>query len=117
MRERLQQLEDQTLRFVGCFVKYDRHKTRLIGSRKRTLLIHIKSDCGEYLSDHLWLGNVRLFKKLKVQKGDIVSFWGTVKPYKHRKGYSTLKKWGITNIHQIEKLDKRIWQLLKDKPS
>ncbi|MCH4165765.1 MAG: hypothetical protein ABF679_04545 [Lentilactobacillus diolivorans] len=93
--------------FSGEFKKYgfkysDRNKSHALPT---ILLMNIKDEQHQLLTDHLWFNVTKGFRSLGIlQLGDQVSFNGRVKPYK--KGYQGRRK-GIQREIQIDyKIDR-----------
>lgn len=70
--------------FYGTFERYGT-KTGYKGMLKTVLLIDIKNEDKQVVTNHLWFNFTKGFEKLNLQKGDKVKFNGRVQSYV--KGY------------------------------
>ena len=100
MRDLLKELDNEKSLFTGTFKSLRRCRGRGRVELESMLLLNLKNENGIQLTDHIWITYNRKFKDLKLERGDVVSFYGTVKPYK------TLKKedYGITYTTKPVKL-------------
>ena len=70
--------------FYGTFSRYG-IKNGYRGTLKTVLLIDVKNENKQLVTNHLWFNFTKGFEKLNLQPGDKVKFFGRVKPYV--KGY------------------------------
>lgn len=84
MRKELQKINGKRQRFTGEFERYGEKIS--FGYKKITLLlVNIKDERGNLLTDHLWFTVGKQLKNLDLKEGDKVSFDARVKSY--IKGY------------------------------
>jgi len=83
------------IRLRGTFEKLGTKKNWKFGFLEETiLLIDIKNDANEIITDHLWLNYTNQLKKADLKKGDEIEFFGIVRMYK--KGYFDFRE-GMDN--------------------
>ncbi len=86
MREELEQIDGERLKFVGTFKRFGRKRDYKGNFVNTVLLINVKDENGKLVADHLWFNNTKRFQKLGILKhGDKIEFYARVKEY--YKGY------------------------------
>lgn len=88
MRNKLKEIGNENRHiFTGEFSRFG-VKNGYMGQQKTILLQNIKNEKGELVTDHLWFNYIKGFKKINLQKGDIIKFSARVNLYeKGYKGY------------------------------
>ena len=88
MREKLKEQEGERNIFTGEFERYG-WKSGYKYPLKTVLLLNIKNESGELITEHLWFNFTKGFEKLgELKKGDIIKFKARSKSYtKGYKGY------------------------------
>lgn len=86
MRQNLQKIAEQRLRFAGVFVRYGK-KAGFKGRSQETILLRDVRQISDQqiVTDHLWFNLTKEFADLRLQEGDAVEFDARVKGYV--KGY------------------------------
>lgn len=85
MRQALKNIgEEERHIFYGTFERFGT-KSGYKGILKTVLLIDVKDEHEQIVTNHLWFNFTKGFEKLNLQKGDKVKFCGRVQPYV--KGY------------------------------
>jgi hypothetical protein len=88
MREKLQPLEGQRLRFRG---EVGRFAIKKIFVAETILIKNIaRLDTGETITDHLWSPAGKTFLEPSIEKGDVIEFNARVAPY--TRGYFNPRK-------------------------
>lgn len=77
-RERLYHYAGKRATFTATFVRYGTHKSN--GSQT-VLLIEIRDQRGELVSDHVWINDASPFMDVGAQDGDQVRFKAFVRVY------------------------------------
>ena len=85
MRKKLSELENQRKKFTGTFERFGFKKAYRGPDLQTVLLKGVRDEYGKLLTDHLWFNFTKGFERLRLKKGDIVSFEARVKEYV--KGY------------------------------
>ena len=106
MRQKLEQLKEQRLKFYAVFERYGA-KTNYRGHSEKTILL--KNVCvlptNEKITDHLWFSYTKGFQALGIlEAGDMVGF--DARSRRYRKGY-----WGHDFERQLENPPGWDWKL------
>ncbi len=75
--------------FTGEFSRFGL-KNGYMGQQKTILLVNIKDEEGNIVTDHLWFNDTKGFQKINLKQGDIVKFSARVSRYE--KGYKGYRK-------------------------
>ena len=90
MRKELKKMEEERTVFTGIFSKYGIKSNYKGPSTDTLLLVGIRDEQGNLITDHLWFNLTKGFEKMGTLKGgDRVRFEARVKKYK--KGYVNRK--------------------------
>lgn len=84
MRENLMVKENERLKFTGVVERFGT-KNGYMGEEPTILLLDVKDDEGNVVTEHLWFNLTKGFEKLNLLQGDKVQFVARVKEY--TKGY------------------------------
>lgn len=93
MRKKLKQIgKEERHTFTGTFVKFG-FKNGYMGPVETLLLVDVKDNKGNIVTDHLWFNKTKGFAKLELEEGDIVKFDARVSEYeKGYKGYNYMQR-------------------------
>ena len=87
MREKLAEDEDVRMIFTGVFKRFGKKTNNYKGWLETTvLLVNVKNEKGEIVTDHLWFNYTKGFRNLgDLEQGNMIEFHARVKSY--LKGY------------------------------
>lgn len=95
MRSELKKVNGKRLKFSGLFERYGSKKNWHGYPETTVLLMQIRNELGEIVSDHLWFNLTKGFEALgSLNTGDKIIFEARSKPY--TKGYVNYRE-GIDN--------------------
>ena len=101
-RKKLKEIENERKIFIGTFERYG-VKSGYKCPLKTILLLNIKDEEGNEITDHLWFNFTKGFEKLgELQKGDKIKFKARSKRY--TKGYQGYRCYIPNNINIDYKL-------------
>ena len=82
MRTKLKPFENYRTNYIATFKKYGKN---IVSGRlyKTALLTDIKNTFGDYVSDHIWIRDLKEINKLNLKENDTIIFSAVVKKYQH----------------------------------
>lgn len=119
MRHNLAPYHGQRIRCVGIFNGFKRLYGRKRRGRKRAIINDVYNEYGEFLTNHIWAGDLRRFKAIGLSNryshiGTIVSFTAEVYVYKTVSSVQAHKAdYGLRDFQDIEILPKKLYKLMK----
>lgn len=86
MRVNLKPFKDIRRNYIATFERYGTNVVSGV-EYKTILLVNVRNQFDDFVCEHIWLRETKMFDKLKLKKGDKVMFSAVVKEYK--RGYYT----------------------------
>lgn len=82
MRKELEGKNNERINVTGVFERFGKIVSNFQGRAKTTVLLKdIKDEEGNLLTDHLWFNLTKVFERLNLESGDIISFSARVSAY------------------------------------